>query len=460
MKKYFGNKDFYKAVLIILVPVILQNGISNFVSMLDNIMVGQLGTEQMSGVAIVNQLLYVFYVSIFGGVAGPGLFGAQYYGKGDDEGMRYTFRYKIYICLIITVIGTGVLIAFGPQLISLYLNDTAGTGNAVLALKYGKVYLGIILFSFIFYAITQIYASSLRETGQTVVPMISGMIAVGVNIILDYIFIFGKMGVPALGVKGAAVATVIARIVECLINIIWAHKNKERNRFVVGLYRSLKIPAKLVVEITKKGAPLIINEILWALGTALIAQCYAFRGLDGVAAYNISTVISNVFSSVFFSFGTSISVMVGQLLGANKIEEAKDTDRKLLTFAVLVSIVIAVMLTFIAELFPDIYNTSENVKSIATGLILATAVVMPLQSYANAAYFTIRSGGRTGITFLFDSGFVWVIMLPSAYCIAHFTAIPLITMYLIVQGSEVIKCIIGAIMIKNGIWAKNIVSEI
>lgn len=325
-RKYIGDKDFYKYILILAVPMIIQNAITSFVSFLDNIMVGQIGTEQMSGVAIVNQLMFVFNICIFGGVSGAGIFGTQFFGKGDHEGHKHTFRFKLYACALITGIA---LLLFGfldTQLISLYLNDSGSVGDIHLALQYGKEYLIIMIIGLIPFSLGQAYTSTIRETGQTFVPMLAGIAAVATNLILDYILIFGVFGSPALGVQGAAIATVIARFVECFIVVFWTHSHKEKNRYIVGAYRSPKIPWTILKGIFIKGSPLMFNEMFWAAGMAVISQCYAVRGLEVVAAQNISSTISNLFNIIYIQLGGCISIVVGQQLGAGRIEEAKDTE--------------------------------------------------------------------------------------------------------------------------------------
>ena len=212
LKRLIGNRDFYKMVLLVAVPIMIQNGITNFVSLLDNIMVGRVGTEQMSGVAIVNQLIFVFNISIFGGISGPGIFGAQYFGCGDHKGLRNTLRLKLVIAFIVCVIGLGILLGFGDQLIKLYLHEGGDAGDVTRTLAYGKQYLWVILLEIVPFAIVQCYASTLRETGETMLPMKAGLAAVAVNLIGNYLLIFGKFGFPQLGVQGAAIATVLSQI--------------------------------------------------------------------------------------------------------------------------------------------------------------------------------------------------------------------------------------------------------
>lgn len=445
-------------VLMIVIPVIIQNGITNFVNLLDNIMVGQVGTEQMSGVAIVNQFMNVFNICIFGGVSSAGIFTAQYYGQGSQEGVRNTFRFKFMVCILMTVAAVVLFLTSGESLITLYLHEGAESGDIVKTLEYGKKYLAVIIFGILPYAISQTYASTLRETGETVLPMKAGIIAVLVNLVGNYLLIFGKFGAPALGAVGAAIATDIARVVECLILIFWTYGHRRDHPFIEGAYRTLKIPGDLTANIVKKGIPIMLNEIAWSTGQAFLLQCYSVRGLSVVAALNISSTVSNLFNVVFLSTGGAIAIIVGQLLGAGKMEEARDTDRKLLFFTVSTCLVCGSLLAAISPFFPLIYNTSGEVQSYAARFILIAAGCMPLYAFMHGCYFTLRSGGKTWITVLFDSVYVWAVDIPLAYVLAHFTGLPIVLVYLSCQLIETLKCILGYILVKKGIWLQNIVS--
>lgn len=458
-KKFVGDKAFYKMVLAVAVPIMIQNGITNFVGLLDNIMVGQIGTEQMSGVAIVNQLMMVYNLCIFGGLAGAGIFTAQYFGQKDDEGIRHTFRYKFWMALILTVGAISIFLVMGENLIQMYLNGESDGGNLAAALSYGKEYLLVMLFGLPAFMFVQIYVSTLRECGETVVPMKAGITAVFVNLILNYILIYGKLGLPALGVVGAAIATVVSRYVEAAIVIVWTHRHQEKNSYIVGIYKTLKVPKYLIGKYFIKGAPLLVNETLWSSGMAMLTQCYSVRGLSVIAGLNIANTINNVFNVVFIAMGDAVAIIIGQLLGAGKMEEARDTDNKIIAFSVTCCIGIAALMVLIAPFFPRIYNTTDDVRAIAVQFIIAQAIFMPQAAFMHATYFTLRSGGKTIVTFLFDSVFVWCVSVPVAYCLSRFTALPVIAIFAMVQIADWIKCIIGFILVKKGVWMQNIVAK-
>lgn len=457
-EKFIGDRAFYKMVLLIAVPIMIQNGITNFVNLLDNIMVGQIGTEQMSGVAIVNQLIFVYNLCIFGGLSGAGIFTAQYFGQKDEEGIRNTFRFKIWMAVLITIIAIIIFVTGGSNLISLYLND-GSTGDLAATLKYGKLYLMIMLTGLPGFMLVQIYSSTLRECGETVVPMKAGIAAVFTNLIGNYLLIYGKFGFPELGVAGAAIATSLSRYVEAVIVVGWTHLNKEKNPYVVGLYRTLMLPSSLVKAIIVKGTPLLLNETFWSMGMAALTQCYSVRGLHVVAAFNISSTIGNLFNVSFIAMGSAVAIIMGQMLGAGKLKEARDTNNKLIMFTILLCIGVALCMVLFAPFFPKLYNTEEETRKLATGLIMLQSLFMPQQGFLNAAYFTLRSGGKTIITFFFDSVFICLVSVPLAFALSRFTTLPILLIFALVQMGDWIKCVIGFILIKNGSWIQNIIDK-
>lgn len=458
MKKYFGDKKFYMMVLAVALPIIIQNGISNFVNLLDNIMVGKVGTEQMSGVAIVNQLMFVFNLALFGATSGPGIFTAQYVGQKNDEGIRFTVRFKLIIAVVLAAIGVSVFVFFDEPLISMFLTDNGQGLDLEATLGYAKDYLKVMLFGLLPFGITCAYAGTLREAGETKVPMYAGLVAVFTNLALNYVLIFGHFGAPQMGVVGAAVATNISRVIELIIVVAWTHAHKERASFAVGLYKNFTIPRELVWKIVKLGTPLFLNEFMWSLGMSMLTQCYSTRGLEVIAAFNISNTIVNMFNVVLITMGNVVAIIIGQILGSGNLDEVVDTDRKLITLAVLASTVMGILLAIGAPIFPRLYNTTDDIRKLAVEIMRIAALFMPVSAFLNAAYFTLRSGGKTFITFLFDSVYLWVLCWPIAYALTRFTAITIIPLYFIVLSIDIIKVIIGYILLKKKIWIQDLVA--
>lgn len=456
-----GDKAFYRQVLIIALPIILQNLVTNFVSMLDNVMVGQLSTAQISAVTIVNNnLLFILNVCMFGGSAGAGIFTTQYYGSDNQQGIRYTVRFKLYVCVALAVVGTAVCTFFSEPLIGLYLQ---GDGDPVLraeTLAYGKHYLFLMLIGVLPFAVTNAYAGTLRECGHPMVPMLAGIAAMGVNLLGNYALIFGHFGAPAMGVAGAAVATVASRYVEMGIVVIWTHWNSAKCPYAKGLCRSLAIPADLLKSITIKGMPLLLNEAAYTVGMAFLNQCYSTCGLDVVPALSISTTIYNMMAVVFRSLGNTVGILMGRMMGAGEPpEKVYAENKKHLVLCVASGVVFGAGTALLANLFPMLFNTSDEVRKLAMELIVISAVMMPLQAYIFPVYFTLRAGGKTGITFLFDSGAIWALMLPIAFICSRYTTVSILVIFALCNGMDLVKCFIGYYFLRKKDWIQNLATK-
>lgn len=459
-ERMFGDRDFYAQVVAVVVPIIIQNTVSNVVSLLDNVMVGRVGTLQMSAVAIVNQLLFVFNLCIFGGLAGAGIFATQYAGAHDDKGIRDCFRVKWMIALSMLACALVVLIAFPKWLIGMYLAQETAQADAAATLGFGMDYLTVMLWGLLPFGVSQVYASTLREVGETRLPMFASVAAILVNLVFNYFLIFGKCGFPELGVTGAAIATVLSRYVETAVIMVYTHMKSHHFGFIRGAYRSLRVPKPLMISILRRGTPLLVNEFLWSSGMAMLLQCYSVRGLDVVAACNIATTVSNLFKVVFLSMGNAVAIMVGQALGANDIERAKNCTWRLMTLSVGSNLIMATLLALFAPAIPNIYNTEPHVRQIATQLIYVVAVMMPAYSFSHCCYFTLRSGGKTIITFLFDSVFTWCVNVPAAWLLAYKTGLGIVPLYFGVQALEMVKVVVGFVLVKKGVWIHNIVAPV
>lgn len=280
LKKFIGDREFYRRTLAVTIPIIAQNGITQFVNLLDNIMVGQVGTQAMTGVAIVNQLFYVFNLCIFGAVSGAGIFGAQFFGRSDHDGLRYVFRFKLIIAGIICAIGISSFLAFDDALISLFLRGEGSAEDIAAALGYGKEYLAIMCIGLVPFAAVQVYSGTLRETGQTVVPMKAGIAAVLTNLIGNYILIFGKFGAPRS--RRCRRGYRHRRLAVCGI---WRYRRVDAQAQGYKQIHRRRVqkpvhPGDLCRRIIVKGTPILANEALWSAGMSVLTQCYSVRGFE------------------------------------------------------------------------------------------------------------------------------------------------------------------------------------
>ena len=452
-----GDREYIRKLLKIAIPMMIQNGISNFVNLLDNLMIGRVGTNALSGVAIANQLIFVFYLVIFGATAGVGIFTAQYKGSGDDDGIRHTFQFKIIFNTFLAAVCVAVLAIFSRNLINLFLLGEGDPADAAETLEIGVKYMNIILISLVPIGITQAYAGTLRDLGSTKVPMFASLVAIFVNLVGNYLLIYGHLGLPALGASGAAIATVISRFVELGILVIYTGRHSDLFPFIKGAFKTIKIPGRLALRFLQKALPLMANETLWSLGMTTINQSYSYRSLDAVAALNIQSTIWNLMAVAFIAMGEAVGIMMGHILGSGELEGAKEKAGKMRMVTVLCGLIFGLLLAAVSPFFPLLYNTSDYIRHLATVFILISAVMMPFCSYTHASYFIIRSGGNAFITVLFDSVYTWVIVVPLAFCLSRFTDMNVTWMLAIVNGMEVIKCSIAFVFVKSGIWVKNIV---
>lgn len=260
-----------------------------------------------------------------------------------------------------------------------------------------------------------------------------------------------------LGVEGAAIATVLSRFVELSVVMIASHRSKTF-AFMKGVYRSLYVPRELVAQLFIKGLPLIINETLWATGMAVVNQCYSIRGLDAMAACNISQTFWNVFSIAYMAVGSAIGIILGQMLGAGKLEEARQSSYKMIAFSFVIAAAVALIYIICAEFIPLVYNTEPQIRQLATRLMQITALTMPFEALTHASYFTLRSGGKMLVTFIFDCGFTWCGNVLLAFLLSRFTTLPFIALFAAVHLIPLVKAVFGILLVKKGAWIKNIVA--
>lgn len=459
LKSFVGDKAFYRMTFTVALPIMLQNFITNLVNMLDNVMVGSVGTEQMTGCSVVNQIVFIFNLAVFGAVSGVGIFTAQFYGKKDNDGIRYTLRYKLYISALLFFVALGIFLLFDDFLISLFLHESGDGIDIVATADYAKQYLAIILIGLLPFALSNAISGTLRETGDTLTPMLAGLVAVVINCVFNYLFIFDKVGLHAIaGIKGAAVATVMSRYAEFAVLSIYAFvKRKTRFPYVAHLFKSFAVPGELALTVTKKALPLFFNEVLWSTGTSLLSVAYSLYGPMVVAAYSIANTVNNLFTIAFLAMGSSIGIIAGRLLGAGKHEEAVDSVRKLIAFSFLLSAIMGVFLSTVGTLIPSLYKeTAEEAKELAVYFIRVFSFVMWIDALANASYFTLRSGGKTFITFLFDSGALWLLSVPTAFLL-KIAGLSVYWIFPIVNLLGIIKVILGLTLVKKKVWIKTLI---
>ncbi len=451
MIQAFKDKAFLKRFFTITFPVMVQTLVSFIVTFVDNIMVGGVSNEAVSAVYSVNQASFLFFVITYGLFSGAAIYVQQFYGAKDIKHLRQAFLFKIVIGTIFLLISLPLLFLFGPQLVAFYSRSDS---NQAAIMVEAMQYLPILLISYIPFIFTMSYASTLRETGRTRLPMAVGIIALLTNALLNFIFIY----VLELGVFGAALATLIARILEAVIIITLAHQRQLD--FCTKAYRNFKIEPKLFKLIAKKMWPLLLNEILWSTG--MLMQSLSFAERENVlSALSILSTTTEIFGIVFAGLGVGISVMIGTSLGAGAIEEAKDRTSKLIWLGVFISLIVGSIMIVLSPFIPKLWVEVDAIQQqTATSMIIIYALFLSVYSVCVSAYQILRAGGKSSQTMIMDSGIMWAGTVPLAWALALFTSLPIVYMFAILQTIDIIKMIVGLSLVKRGHWANNLTIEV
>lgn len=449
------DRAFRNRFFALLIPSVIQISISNFVNMLDDLMVGRLGTAELTGVSVSNQLLFIFNFTLFGVLSATGIFGAQFFGAKDYKGFRNVFRSKILFGSFILLVSLLTLGLFNTQLISIFLKGEGARALADNILLRAKDYLNIILIGLPAFMLTQCYSGSMRESGDMKRPMQASVIAVLSNLVGNYILIFGKFGLPALGVQGAAISTVISRFIELFYLARYAHAREYP--YLKGVYRTLRVPMSLMKNVFVKGLPLAVNELLWSMSMTQINQILSMRSLIALAAVNITNTLGNLANVFMIGLSQTVAVFIGQRLGENEIDRAKDEAGSFILMAFLLQMVVGAVLLTVSRIFPNLYNVEAEVRLLATSFIITNAMISPFNGATLCSYYILRSGGRTMITFFTDSVYNWLVLIPVAYFLVKGTNLDIKLLYRMVYATMLIKCLISVSMVKKGIWARRIV---
>lgn len=452
-KTLLAHANFYKIALTIAIPVMLQALLQNLVSLIDNFMVAGLGDIKMSGINIANQIIFVYFVALNTVASGGGIFMSQYNGAKDSEGMQQTYRYKIHTAVILTILIISVCFFFPDQLLGFLLNSNT---QRVSIITEGKEYLALILFSLIPTSFSFVIGSSLREIGKVTPPLLISVCATLINTFFNWVLIYGNLGAPRLEVKGAAIATVIARFAEVTLFFVYIKITKPP--FYSKLLDLWKINFSLFFNILKKSGIIFLSEMSWAITETIMTAVYNGRGgaeiVSGMAA---GWALANLFFLVFGGIHTSIGVIVGGTLGQNKLERAKDEARWLRNGSFILGLAVAVIEAFAVLLIPIVFgNLSPEAQQVTRNMIWVIAFYMPFWTFLNAQFATARSGGDAIMGAWVDIGVNTVLFLPSIFILAVFTKLGPVAMYGIVKTSDFLKIAIAQWQLKKERWVKNL----
>lgn len=446
-KKFIGDKEFFKLALYVAIPLMLQQLITSSVNLVDNLMVGQLGDAALGGVAAVNRFYMIANYGIMGVASASAIFIAQYFGANDENHMKQSFRTNLIFSYGIATIFflLGLLV---PQVIvTFFIKDPE-------IVNMGLEYIKIAAWTFLPLAMSIPITSAMRAVGNTKTPLMVSVIAVLTNTVLNYCLIFGNFGMPALGVTGAAIATLIARCLEMSILLYLLFKGDFP--FKTNFLKVFHISKKLVKAIVLKAAPLALNEVLWAGGMATLFKFYATRGSEVMSGYSIASTTSDLFFVLFGGMAAASTVLISQPLGANKLEKAKDNAYKLIGFSLMLSIVFALLMFGSSFIIPHFYNVSATANHVAVQTLRVMSVFFWIYMANTICYFILRAGGDTKSTLFMDSVYMWGFNIPLVGLLTYLTKLPIIELYIIGQLTDIVKLFIAYSLVKREKWVKNL----
>lgn len=441
------TKTFYKTYAKIVIPLMFQGMITKFVSMVDNLMIGQLGDTAIAAVVMGNKILDILMFTIFGVSAAVSVFIAQYYGAKDHQKQQEVFRVGLLMSVVVLLAAGMVLLVFPKTIMNYFVPDE----------RIQKIVLNYITLLFIGYfpfVISINYSTALKVIGQVKIPLFASICGVVINTMGNYIFIFGHFGLPAMSIQGAAIATVVSRFIEFAILISFTKRHQLA--FDTKLLRIFHVSNPLLKEIFMRSFPLMINEILWSFGQATILKTYGLRGNEVLAAL----AITETTSSIFFAFSHGIAgvtpIFISQLLGAKQFKEAYHNALRMLKSTIVGAIILGIMMFTMSFIIPNIYQVSTVSHEIATRTIQLGAIFFVVYLTNTQCYFILRSGGDMRSTLIVDGLYMWTITIPIISAIAYLTNLPIMPMYIIGQCCDVGKMIVSLTMLCKKKWLKNI----
>ncbi len=452
-KKLFGSRKFYGRALALAVPIMLQQLIQSLVSLIDNFMVSGLGDIPMSGVNVAGQVLFVFMVYINAICMSGGIFMTQFFGAGDADGMKQAFRFKLVMGFAAFIPFLLVCLVFPREVLSLML---IGNTEAEPILDEAVKYINIMFFMGIPMTFSMCIASSLRDMGEVKIPLAVTVAATITNTLFNWLLIYGNLGFPALGVQGAALATVIARILEFIIFIVIYIKKKPD--FAVKLTKLIRIDGKLFVSILKKGSLVLFCEMVWIMSETITTAIYNGRGgADVVSGMSSSFAIANLFFVAFGGIYSATGVILGRTLGAGDLEQARREKTWLLSGSAVFGVIMMLFGFLTTLLIPVVFGRlSESAIAICRDMVILMSFFMPVWVYLNAQQAVARAGGDTAMGAYTDSAITIVIMLPMLFIIGLLTDTSPVMLYLYVKLLDVAKIIVFHIWLKKERWLKNL----
>ena len=442
--------QFYKKFFILMLPMALKEFISSLTNLIDTIMIGRLGDAPIAAIGIGNQVYFLFTVFLFGISCGAGVFSSQFWGKQDIPKMRKILGLNLLLAMGLALVFIFAAVTFPVQIFNAFK-------AAPEALNEGVTYLRIVCIGYFATAITTAFDSSVCCSEKAALPFIVRAVGLLVNVILNWILIFGRLGAPAMGVKGAAVATVIARFSELAVMLSAVYGRK---MIQAASFKELfTIPKEIVVKFFKTSSAVILNEMAWALGTTAYSWVFARISPEAIVVITIIQNIERLMLVFFHGGGNAGGVFIGKAVGAGNYEEAYEYGKRLAVLSVITSVVLSLIFVAARPIILMPYQVSAEVYNQSMNLLVVVAVMMNIKALTFLLIVGVfRNGGNPGAAFLIDIGCVWLVGVPMVTLGGLVLHLPLLISYAMMCSEEIVKVIISVTYFKKKKWMRNVVS--
>lgn len=445
------DRRFYRLLFSIALPIAVQNLITFMVSMVDTLMVGALGEIQLSAVSIANNLFFVLTILMFGLAGGSNIMISQYWGKGNVKTIHKILAIMYRVCLLITGIFIFIALFLPKYFMGIFTTDKA-------VIDFGASYLRIVCIGYLFYSITNCTIMMLRSVKTVSISIIVYTASLVVNSILNWIFIFGNLGAPELGIRGAAIATVCARITEFSIVLVFMFIYERK----IGLKieHLLKLDKEILKDYVGLCTPVLCNELLWAIGASMISVIVGRMGTEVVAANSINGVAHQFVTVFIFGMSNATAVIIGNTIGEGKKEKAKEYAYSIGIFSVVMGCISGLMILLIKPFVVNFYNVSYSTKLIAMEIMTVTSGIIVFQSLeSNFMMGVLRGGGDAKFVLINDLIFMWLVAIPGGFFVAFVLELPVALVFLVIKCDEILKSLTSVYRVISGKWVNDVTKD-
>lgn len=442
------DKNFYKALFFLTLPIALQNLIALGMNLTDTVMLGSLGEKQISASALANQPFFVFTLVMFGLCSGACVLTAQYWGKTDTETINKVVVLALKISTACAIVFSAVVLLFPEFVLSIYTEDTE-------VIRLGAQYLRIIGFSYVLSAVSTTYLYILRSVEVVSLPLIFNLISFSLNILFNWLLIYGQFGLPAMGIRGSATGTLLARIIELSMVLVYATCFNKRIKLRMKYF--LKTDMQLLRDFLRYSAPVVVNEALWSLGISMQSVVIGHMGSRQVAAGSIASVVQRLCMVVVFGMSNASAILVGKQIGAGEEEQARKSAHTMLLLSVVMGLLSAAGVLLLKAPMLSFYNVDQVTKQYASEFIGVYAIVLMFMAF-NCVNIVgvLRGGGDTRFAMVIDIAALWLVAIPFGALAGLYFKLPLPIVFFLLSCDEVVKFGFGIFRFRSGKWLRNV----